>query len=127
MAAGQVDVDRLGDGDAVVDDWGDFVVLPCEACDGVLKPDVVFFGDNVPAPTVEQAFALVDAAEALVIVGSSLAIYSGFRFLQRAVARGVPVGLVNVGECRGTELMTVRVEALAGEVLPRVAAALGAG
>ena len=117
------------DGDAeLAEEWTrSFQVATCTRCEGTLKPDVVFFGDNVPAPTVEQAFALVDAAEALVIVGSSLAIYSGFRFLQRAVARGVPVGLVNVGECRGTELMTVRVEALAGEVLPRVAAALGAG
>jgi NAD+-dependent protein deacetylase sirtuin 4 len=117
------------DGDAeLAEEWTRaFQVAACLRCEGTLKPDVVFFGDNVPGPTVEEAFALVERADALLVVGSSLAIHSGFRFLQRAVARGLPVGLVNVGECRGAELMTVRVEALAGEVLPRVAAALGAG
>ncbi|MBM7114546.1 NAD-dependent protein deacetylase [Archangium primigenium] len=117
------------DGDAEVSDEAvrAFQVAACLRCEGTLKPDVVFFGDNVPGPTVEAAFALVEEADAFLVVGSSLAIHSGFRFLQRAVARGVPRGLLNLGECRGEELVEVRVDARAGEVLPRVAAALGAG
>jgi|SRR6218665_100256 len=117
------------DGDAEVSDEAvrAFQVAACVHCEGTLKPDVVFFGDNVPAPTVEAAFSLVEEADAFLVVGSSLAIYSGFRFLQRAVDRRLPRGLVNLGECRGEELMAVRVDALAGDVLPRVAAALGAG
>ncbi len=102
-----------------------FQVASCTRCGGTLKPDVVFFGDNVPPPTVEAAFSLLEEGEALLVVGSSLAIYSGYRFLQRAAARHVPVGLVNLGECRGTELMDVRVEARAGDVLPRLVEALG--
>ncbi len=104
-----------------------FQIAGCLRCGGTLKPDVVFFGDNVPPPTVEAAFAMVEQGDALLVVGSSLAIYSGFRFLQRAVDRHMPIGLINIGECRGTELMDVRVEARAGEVLPRLAAALAQG
>jgi NAD-dependent SIR2 family protein deacetylase len=101
-----------------------FQVAPCTRCGGTLKPDVVFFGDNVPPPTVEAAFSLLEQGDALLVVGSSLAIYSGFRFLQRAADRHLPVGLVNIGECRGAELVDVRVEARAGEVLPRLVEAL---
>ncbi|QRO00269.1 NAD-dependent protein deacetylase [Archangium violaceum] len=104
-----------------------FQVAGCTRCGGTLKPDVVFFGDNVPPPTVEAAFAMLERSDALLVVGSSLAIYSGFRFLQRAVDRHMPIGLVNIGECRGAELVDVRVEARAGEVLPRLAAALAGG
>ena len=70
---------------------------------------------------------MLEEGDALLIVGSSLAIYSGFRFLLRAADRHMPIGLVNIGECRGGELVDVRVEARAGEVLPRLAAALRAG
>jgi NAD-dependent SIR2 family protein deacetylase len=85
---------------------------------------VVFFGDNVAPPIVESAFALLEEGDALLVVGSSLAIYSGFRFVQRAVARHMPIGILNIGESRGDELADVRVEARAGEVLPRLALAL---
>jgi NAD-dependent SIR2 family protein deacetylase len=104
-----------------------FLVADCTRCGGTLKPDVVFFGDNVPPPTVEAAFSLLEQGDALLVVGSSLAIYSGFRFLQRAVDRHMPVGVINIGECRGVELVDVRVEARAGEVLPQLAAALAHG
>lgn len=117
------------DGDAELHDdaVSAFQVAACLECEGTLKPDVVFFGDNVPAPTVQEAFALLEEGDAFLVVGSSLAIYSGYRFLQRAVDRRMPVGLINIGECRGHECMEVRVEARAGEVLPRLASALGAG
>jgi NAD-dependent SIR2 family protein deacetylase len=104
-----------------------FRVAGCLACGGTLKPDVVFFGDNVPRPTVEAAFALLDEGDALMVVGSSLAVYSGFRFVRRAAERALPIAFVNLGPARGDELAQVRVDARAGEVLPALAAALGAG
>ncbi|OJT23172.1 NAD-dependent deacetylase [Archangium sp. Cb G35] len=116
-----------GDAELPVEAVRDFQVAVCTRCGGTLKPDVVFFGDNVPPPTVEAAFSLLEEGDALLVVGSSLAIYSGFRFLQRAADRHMPIGLVNIGECRGGELVDVRVEARAGDVLPRLVAALATG
>lgn len=104
-----------------------FRVPACEGCGGTLKPDVVFFGDNVPAPTVAEAFSLLEEGDALMVVGSSLAIYSGYRFLARAAERHVPIAIVNIGECRGVEMADLRVEASAGDVLPRLAQALARG
>jgi|SRR5215217_926458 len=101
-----------------------FQVPACVRCGGTLKPDVVFFGDNVPAPTVADAFSLLEEGDALLVVGSSLAIYSGYRFLVRAAERHVPIAIVNIGECRGVELADLCVEASAGDVLPRLAQAL---
>ncbi|QSQ16903.1 NAD-dependent protein deacetylase [Myxococcus landrumensis] len=104
-----------------------FRVPACERCGGTLKPDVVFFGDNVPAPTVADAFSLLEAGDALLVVGSSLAIYSGYRFLTRAAERHLPIAILNLGECRGVELADLRIEASAGDVLPRLAQALVRG
>ena len=101
------------------------VVAGCERCRGPLKPDVVFFGEGVPRPRVERAYAMVDAADALLVVGSSLAVFSGFRFVKRAHAAGQPIAIVNLGESRGDPLADVLVEGKAGEVLPRLADALG--
>jgi NAD-dependent SIR2 family protein deacetylase len=114
------------DGDAQLDDAvvSAFHVLPCGSCGGVLKPDVVFFGGNVPAPTVAEAYALVDAADALLVVGSSLEVYSGFRFVRHAAGRGIPVAILNQGPTRADELAAVRVQARAGAVLPALAARL---
>jgi NAD+-dependent protein deacetylase sirtuin 4 len=103
-----------------------FRVPTCEACgDGVLKPDVVFFGGFVPAPTVEAAYTLVERSEALLVVGTSLAVYSGLRFVRRAHERGQPVAVLNLGETRADTLACLRVQARLGEVLPRLAEALG--
>ena len=115
------------DGDAELSSelLSSFHVPACLRCGGTLKPDVVFFGDNVPAPTVEAAFSLVEEGDALLVVGSSLAIFSGYRFLVRASQRRMPIAILNIGECRGAELADVRVEARAGDVLPRLAEALG--
>lgn len=95
-----------------------FRVAPCARCGGVLKPDVVFFGDNVPKPRVEAAFARVDDAEALLVVGSSLAVFSGYRFVLRAESRGIPVAIVNVGESRGDPHAAARLDAPAERALP---------
>jgi NAD-dependent SIR2 family protein deacetylase len=116
-----------GDAELSVDVVRAFQVPDCTRCHGTLKPDVVFFGDNVAPPIVEAAFTLLEEADALLVVGSSLAIYSGFRFIQRAADRHMPIGLLNIGECRGAELADVHVQARAGDVLPAVAAALGGG
>jgi len=120
----RLEAELAPDGDAELDAVHDFVVPACLACGGVLKPDVVFFGENVPRPRVDSAFDLVDRAGALLVVGSSLTVFSGWRFVRRAHERGVPVAVVNLGPTRGDPLATVRLEAAAGEVLPVVARAL---
>ncbi len=86
------DIEAAPDGDADLDAGAGlgFVVPGCEACDGVLKPDVVFFGEAVPADRVQEARAAVDTASALVAVGTSLAVFSGLRFVRQAKARGIP-------------------------------------
>ena len=111
------------DGDADVSDAAvrAFEVVGCEACGGTLKPDVVFFGDNVARPVVDEAFALVEGSEALLVAGTSLTVFSGFRFVRRAAERGIPVVLVNLGETRGDPLATRRLDAPVGVVLPALA------
>lgn len=101
-----------------------FQVPACAACGGVLKPDVVLFGENVARPVVEAAYALVDRAEALLVVGSSLTVFSGYRFALRAAERGVPLCLINQGATRADPLAALRVEAPLGQALPALAAAL---
>ena len=90
----------------------------CLSCGGVLKPDVVFFGENVPRPRVDACFALVEAAASLLVLGSSLTVMSGFRFVRRAAALGIPVAIVNQGPTRGDDLATLKVDAPLGRVLP---------
>jgi NAD-dependent deacetylase sirtuin 4 len=102
-----------------------FVLAACTHCGGVLKPRVVFFGDNVPRATVDEAFAAVDGAELLLVVGSSLAVFSGYRFLRRAVERRIPVAIVNRGPVRGEEHAALKVEASTGATLEALARALG--
>jgi NAD-dependent SIR2 family protein deacetylase len=108
------DVASRPDGDVDLDDTAGFVVPDCDGCGGVLKPDVVFFGENVPPPRVQQCYAAVDAlnpGDALLVVGSSLTVMSGFRFVRRAARAGVPVVIVNRGATRGDDLATVKVDA----------------
>ena len=95
-----------------------FVLPRCTRCEGALKPDVVFFGESVRRELVEAAYARVEDASALLVVGSSLAVFSGYRFVRRAHERGLPVAIVTLGPSRGDELASVRVEARAGELLP---------
>jgi NAD-dependent SIR2 family protein deacetylase len=102
-----------------------FTVVACEACDGTLMPDVVFFGGSVPRPTLDAAWGLFDRAEALLVVGSSLTVFSGFRFVRRAAERGLPVGILNRGPTRGDPHAAVRIDARAGLALPVLAQALG--
>jgi NAD-dependent SIR2 family protein deacetylase len=84
----------------------------------MVKPDVVFFGDSVPRERVQLCFDLVDSATVLLVVGSSLTVMSGFRFVRRAAAQGIPVAIVNQGPTRGDHLADVRIDAPIAEVLP---------
>jgi NAD-dependent SIR2 family protein deacetylase len=113
----QQDVAMAPDGDAVLEATGRFVVASCELCGGRLKPDVVFFGENVAKETVEHCYRLTDAAEALVVFGSSLQVMSGLRFVRRARANGTPVVIVNRGATRGDDLADVRIDAGCAETL----------
>ena len=92
----------------------------------MLKPDIVYFGENVPKAVVEQAFSLIDAAEALVVAGSSLTECSGYRFVRHAAALGIPVAIVNRGPTRGDELATVKVDGGCSELLTLLAEELAA-
>jgi NAD+-dependent protein deacetylase sirtuin 4 len=113
------------DGDAeLAIDPASIEVPACRSCGGVLKPDVVFFGENVPRATVDAAWAMFDRGEALLVAGSSLTVFSGYRFVRRAAERGVPVAIVNIGPTRGDAHAALKVEARLGDLLPRVVAAL---
>ncbi|RZI87275.1 MAG: NAD-dependent protein deacetylase [Microbacterium sp.] len=114
---GADDLVVLPDGDVALEETATFVVAGCRRCDGWLKPDVVFFGESVPAPRVQQCQQLVDDAEALVVLGSSLQVFSGRRFVKQAFARGIPIVIVNRGETRGDELATLKLDAGCAEVL----------
>jgi NAD-dependent SIR2 family protein deacetylase len=103
-----------------------FVVPDCADCGGLIKPDVVFFGENVPAERVARAWQLFDECEALLVVGSSLTVFSGRRFVYRAVERELPIGIVNLGPTRADEVATVKIEGRLGEALPALTRALGA-
>jgi len=105
------------DGDAVVDDTTGFSIASCTTCGGTLKPDVVFFGENVAKPLVERCFALVDEAEALVVLGSSLQVMSGLRFVRAAHKRGISIVIINRGPTRGDALATLKVDAGCAETL----------
>jgi NAD-dependent SIR2 family protein deacetylase len=99
-----------------------FVMVGCLACGGgPLKPDVVFFGETVPRNRVDRCFGLVDEASSLVVLGSSLTVMSGYRFVIRAAKRGIPVAIVNAGATRGDPKADVRVDAPLGAVLPELA------
>jgi NAD-dependent SIR2 family protein deacetylase len=98
-----------GDVDFEDRDFGTFDVPACAECGGILKPDVVFFGENVPLDRVTRAFAGVAGADALLVVGSSLMVYSGYRFAEAAAAAGKPIATVNLGRTRADHLLALKV------------------
>ncbi|WP_043501283.1 NAD-dependent protein deacetylase [Georgenia sp. SUBG003] len=115
------DLEVAPDADVVLESTADFRVADCPRCGGILKPDVVFFGDNTPRERVDKAYALVDDAEALLVAGSSLAVMSGLRFVRRVHKAGKPVAVVNRGPTRGDDLADVRVHVGTSEALPVLA------
>jgi NAD+-dependent protein deacetylase sirtuin 4 len=113
-----------GDAELSADLVDRFVVPACVACGGALKPRVVFFGENVAKSVVDAAFAEVDRARALLVVGTSLAVFSGFRFLRRAAERKIPIAIVNRGAVRGEEHAMLKIEKSTGDTLEALAARL---
>lgn len=110
-----------GDVDLVVDDFSSFVVPDCPRCGGILKPDVVFFGETVPRERVEAAMASARGADAMLIVGTSLMVYSGYRFAEAAAAAGRPIAAVNLGRTRADHLLALKVARSCVDVLPLLA------
>ena len=105
------------DADAVVSDTASFRYLDCPACAGMLKPDIVYFGESVPKDRVAQAYSLVERSEALLVAGSSLTVFSGYRFVRHAASLGMPIAIVNRGRTRGDDLATVKVDGGCSELL----------
>jgi NAD-dependent SIR2 family protein deacetylase len=99
------------DGDAYLNDFdaSGIDVPGCTSCGGILKPQVVFFGENVPAARVEQCFNALANADAMLVVGSSLMVYSGFRFVRAARRADIPIAAINLGKTRADELLTLKI------------------
>jgi NAD-dependent deacetylase sirtuin 4 len=113
------------DGDADLEPvLADFRMVECAACQGPLKPHVVFFGENVPAQRVEHAYGLLERAQSLLVLGSSLTVFSGFRFVRRARERGQAVAIINLGATRGDEHCDVKIDAHTSEALLALEGAL---
>ena len=115
------DVDALdapdGDADVLVQDFSGFKVPDCLHCGGMLKPDVVFFGENVPRDRVDAAIQALDIADAMLVVGSSLMVYSGYRFAHAAAKAGKPIAAVNQGRTRADPMLTLKVDASCAQAL----------
>ncbi|OBB93789.1 NAD-dependent protein deacetylase [Mycobacterium sp. 852002-30065_SCH5024008] len=109
------------DADAVVADTTSFRYLDCPCCGGMLKPDIVYFGESVAKEVVDQAYSLVDEADALLVTGSSLTVFSGYRFVRHAAALGRPIAIINRGRTRGDDLATVKVDGGCSELLTLLA------
>ncbi len=107
--AGRGALEVAPDADVVIADTTDFTMVDCD-CGGVLKPDIVYFGESVPKPVVARAFSMVEQAEALLTLGTSLTVMSGLRFVRHAAKAGKPVVIVNRGATRGDQLATVKVD-----------------
>ena len=113
-----------GDADLLAHDFADFDVPACTVCGGMLKPDVVFFGENVPRDRVAEVRAALSESDAVLVAGSSLMVYSGFRFVEDAVAQGKPVAAVNMGLTRADALLALKIEHEVGAALDVLATAL---
>jgi NAD-dependent SIR2 family protein deacetylase len=119
FAAAVARINPDGDADLSDEQLAGFTAAGCVYCaSDLLKPDVVFFGENVPRPRVDECYARVEAAAALLVLGSSLTVMSGLRFVRRAAALNIPVAIVNQGPTRGDPLARLKVDAPLGEVLP---------
>lgn len=109
-----------GDAELELDALQDFHVPHCDACGGTLQPDVVFFGDNIPPQRSADALRLMDEADALLVVGSSLMVFSGYRFCKLAAEAGKPIAAINMGKTRADDLIGLKIRASAEQVLPRL-------
>ncbi|MFC9788541.1 NAD-dependent protein deacetylase [Rhodococcus sp. NPDC127528] len=110
-------VEIAPDADAVIEETAHFRVVDCERCGGILKPDIVYFGESVPKPRVEAAYAMVERCETLLVLGSSLTVMSGLRFVRHAAKLGIPVAIVNRGATRGDDYATLTLNAGCSQTL----------
>ena len=106
-----------GDAQRVGTDFTEIEIPHCDHCDGLLKPDVVFFGENVPGQRVAECFDALEAADAVLVVGSSLMVYSGYRFMLKAQAKNIPIASINLGKTRADDLLSLKIERDCGETL----------
>ena len=106
-----------GDVQRVGADFTEIKIPHCDHCDGLLKPDVVFFGENVPGPRITECFDALEAADAVLVVGSSLMVYSGYRFVLKAQAKNIPIAAINLGVTRADDLLSLKIERDCGETL----------
>lgn len=115
------------DGDALLEDidFSQFQIPPCEQCAGILKPSVTFFGEGVPSQKVKQAYAYLEDADGLLIVGSSLMVYSGYRFCRAAWEQCKPIAAINLGRTRADDKLSLKIPAPCSQVLPALVAQLG--
>lgn len=109
------------DADAVLADTATFRHLDCPRCGGMLKPDIVYFGESVAKDVVQQAYSLIERSDAVLVAGSSLTVFSGYRFARHAVSHGLPVAIVNRGPTRGDADATVKVDSGCSEMLALLA------
>lgn len=122
----QTSAQSAPDGDVHLDkiEFSDIQIPQCEQCGGVLKPDVVFYGENVPAERVQDCYSALTRADALLVTGSSLMVYSGFRFVRRAHEMGLPIYAINRGVTRADNLLSMKIEQDCGDVLTEIVQAL---
>jgi NAD-dependent SIR2 family protein deacetylase len=113
-------VEYSPDGDAEIEATSEFNIPVCPQCGGVLKPNVVFFGEQVEASLVERCIAEVDAAEGILVAGTSLSVNSGMRFVKRALKANKPVVIINLGPTKGDELALAKIEANTSVALERL-------
>ena len=126
FAAEAIRINPDGDAELADDVVQSFQPVPCADCEtGILKPDVVFFGENVPRERVDECYRLVDEAQALLVLGSSLTVMSGLRFVRYAAQAGKPVVIVNRGETRGDRHAALRVDLPLGQALTEIVTRLG--
>jgi NAD-dependent SIR2 family protein deacetylase len=125
FAARRATVAPDGDADLEDRDVDDFRLVDCGACGGILKPDVVFFGESVPKARVERAYDAVAKARLFLVIGSSLMVFSGYRFARAAVRSAVPVAIVNQGKTRADAEARLKIEGNAGDVVKGLLDALG--
>lgn len=121
LPADLVDIAPDADADIPLEVARTFTVATCQYCGGVLKPQIVYFGETVPPETIGRAFSIIDEADALLVVGSSLVVQSGMRLVRRALADGIPLVIINHGATKADEYATVRIDADAPQTLVSLA------
>lgn len=120
MSAVSLEIRPDGDVELTKEEVNNFQVPPCEQCGGIMKPDIVFFGDNVPRSRVNKIQQELATCDGLLVLGSSLFVYSGYRFILQAAESGIRIGAVNIGATRGDKHISLHVNARCGEVLPQL-------